>query len=208
MFIERVQAGVYAVNCYIFADDKTNKATVIDPGGDVDKIVEVLEDNNLKLEYIILTHAHCDHIGGVEKLHKITNAPIYIHKDDVDMLKNAEINESIRITGSKVEIEPEPEHILKDGDILNLGELKLSIIHTPGHTRGGICIQVGNLLFTGDTLFANSIGRTDFLGGNHEQLIDSIKNKLFKLDEELTVLPGHGPASTLRIEKTTNPFVR
>lgn len=206
MFIERIPAGVYAVNCYIFADDKTDKAVVVDPGGDVDKIIEVLENNDLKLNYIILTHGHGDHIGGVEELRDKTQAPIYIHKDDANMLRNANINHSTTIVGSKVEIEP--DHLLEDGDVLDLGELKLNFIHTPGHTKGGVCIQVENALFTGDTLFANSIGRTDLEGGNQEELIDSIKNKLFVLNEELTVFPGHGPASTLRIEKTTNPYIR
>ncbi len=206
MFIERIPAGVYAVNCYIFADDKTNKAVVVDPGGDVDKIIEVLENNDLKLNYIILTHGHGDHIGGVEELRDKTQAPIYIHKDDAYMLRDANINHSTAIVGSKVEIEP--DHLLEDGEALDLGELKLNFIHTPGHTKGGMCIEVENALFTGDTLFANSIGRTDLEGGNQEELIDSIKNKLFVLNEELTVFPGHGPASTLRIEKATNPYIR
>lgn len=206
MFIERIPAGVYAVNCYVFADDKTDQAIVVDPGGDVDKIIEVLENKDLKLNYIILTHGHGDHIGGVEELKEKTAAPIYIHKDDAYMLRDANVNHSTSIVGSKVEIEP--DHLLEDGDVLNLGELKLNFIHTPGHTKGGMCIAVENALFTGDTLFANSIGRTDLEGGNQEELIDSIKNKLFVLNEELTVFPGHGPASTLRIEKATNPYIR
>lgn len=206
MFLERIPAGVYAVNCYIIGDDKTDKAAVIDPGGDVDKIVDVLDENNFKLEYIILTHAHGDHIGGVEELRQRTGAPVYMHKDDLYMLKDSSVNHSISISGTK--IETEADNFVNDGDILELGSLKMSIIHTPGHTQGGICVQVENVLLSGDTLFANSIGRSDLDGGNQEQLIDSIKSKLFILDEEVTVLPGHGPASTIRIEKLTNPYVR
>lgn len=206
MFLEKIPAGVYAVNCYVIGDDKTNKAAVVDPGGDVDKIIEVLEDNDFKLEYIILTHAHGDHVGGVEELREKTGAPVYMHKDDRNMLKNSRINHSVSISGIKVETEA--DHFVKDGDSLELGTIMLSIIHTPGHTQGGICVQVENVLLSGDTLFANSIGRSDLEGGNQEQLIESIKNKLFTLNEELTVLPGHGPATTIRIEKLTNPYVR
>jgi len=206
MFLEKIPAGVYAVNCYVIGDDKTDKAAVIDPGGDVDKIIEVLENNDLKLEYIILTHAHGDHIGGVKELREKTGAPVYMHKDDHYMLKDSRFNHSVSISGVKVETEADA--FVNHGDTLELGDLKLSIIHTPGHSQGGICIEVGNLLLTGDTLFANSIGRSDLDGGNQEQLIESIKTKLLVLNEELTVLPGHGPATTIRIEKITNPYVR
>lgn len=206
MFLERIPAGIYAVNCYIIGDEKTKKAAVIDPGGHVDRIIEILEKNDFKLEYIILTHAHADHIGGVQELKDKLGIPLYLHKDDLYMLKDSNINLSAILGGPIVETET--DKLLEDGDILELGELKLFIIHTPGHTKGGISIQVDRFLFTGDTLFANSIGRSDLEGGDQEKLIDSIKNKILTLDEKLTVLPGHGTATTIANEKANNPFVR
>lgn len=206
MFLEKVPAGVYAVNCYVIGDEQTNNAAVVDPGGDVDKIIKVLENNDLELKYILLTHAHGDHIGGLVELRQRTGAPVYMHQEDLYMLQNSSVNYSEAISG--VKIEASADGFLNDGDQLELGDLILSIIHTPGHSKGGICIAVENILLTGDTLFANSIGRSDLYGGNQEELIQSIKNKLFTLDEDLTVLPGHGPATTIRIEKITNPYVR
>ncbi|SDK55943.1 MBL fold metallo-hydrolase [Natronincola ferrireducens] len=206
MFLERTEVGVYGANCYILADDKTNEAAVIDPGGDADKIVKILKDNELQLKYIILTHGHGDHIGGLRELKQKTNAPIYIHRDDLYLLQDKNKNFSALMGGP--EIEMEADAFLEDGDVLKLGDLTLKTIHTPGHTRGGICIHVDNILLTGDTLFANSIGRTDLDGGNHQQIIQSIKEKLMILQDDTTVLPGHGPASKIGIEKTTNPFIK
>lgn len=208
MFLERIPAGIYAVNCYVLGDKATNKAAVIDPGGDVDRIIKMLEDNNLELEYIILTHAHVDHIGGVQELKDRTNVFVHMHKDDLYMLMNGVANQSVALGGPVVETEINGfVKFVKDGDILKLGELELSIIHTPGHTEGGICIWVGDFIFTGDTLFASSIGRSDLEGGNEKKLMDSIKNKLLVLHDDLKVLPGHGPATTIGIEKDTNPFI-
>lgn len=206
MFLEKLAAGIYGVNCYILADDSTGKAAIIDPGGDADKVLSVLEDNELQLEYILLTHGHGDHIGGVKELMDRTNAPLYIHREDLYILQDKDKNYSSRMGDNPVELDT--NNFLADGDILSLGQLKIRIIHTPGHTPGGVCILVNNLLFSGDTLFANSIGRSDLDGGNHDQLIQSIKDKLMDLDEEITVLPGHGPASRIGIEKLTNPFLR
>ncbi|KAB3527667.1 MBL fold metallo-hydrolase [Alkaliphilus serpentinus] len=205
MFLEKLSVGIYGVNCYIIADDATGKATVIDPGGDSDKILKVLEENELDLSFIILTHGHGDHIGGVKGLMDETNVPLYIHRDDLYIIQDKDKNYSSRMGTNPVELDA--ENFLIDGDLIKLGNLDLKIFHTPGHTPGGVCILVDHYLFTGDTLFANSIGRSDLEGGNHNQLIQSIKDKLMVLDDEITVLPGHGPASRIGIEKLTNPFI-
>ncbi|SHJ51015.1 MBL fold metallo-hydrolase [Paramaledivibacter caminithermalis] len=206
MYLERIPAGIYAANCYLMACEKTSKAAVIDPGGDADYILKKINKNVLEVEYIILTHGHGDHIGGVQEIKEKTGAKVLIHRDDDYLLKSAEKNLSKIMSGPDVAFKA--DQLLKDGDIIKLGELELKIIHTPGHTPGGICIKVEDILITGDTLFANSIGRTDFEGGSFEKIIRSIKNKLLIYDDSTKVLPGHGPESTIGKERVSNPFLR
>lgn len=196
--------GVYQANCYIVTDEKDNETAVIDPGGDFDQLKRYIEHNNLKVRYIILTHGHGDHIGALAELKEYTKAPVCINENDSSMLKDSRRNLSRLIGGKGVEIETDLK--LKDGDVLELGDTKLEIIHTPGHTKGGICIRCGNVLFSGDTLFACSIGRTDLEGGSYEEILSSIKNKLFILPEDTEVYPGHGAATTIKTEKKHNPF--
>lgn len=206
MFLQKMALGVYGVNCYVLGDDKTSEAAVIDPGGEAEKIIKVLEDNELQLKYIILTHGHGDHIGGLQELSEKTNTPIYMHEKDLYLLRDKNKNYSAVMGGPVIEMSTDT--FVEDGEVLELGNYKLNIIHTPGHTQGGICIHVDNYIFTGDTLFANSIGRTDLDGGDYELIIRSIKEKLMVLNEDTTVFPGHGPASKIGIEKMTNPYIK
>lgn len=205
MIVERLPVGVYAANCYIVYCKDTKEALVIDPGGEGEEILKRINDLKIDVKYIILTHGHGDHIGGVLEIKNGTNAPVLIHSEDEDYLKDSVKNLSSMMSMNKVEISP--DKLLKDGDKLKLGEYDIDIIHTPGHTPGGISIKIGNNLFTGDTLFAGSIGRTDFEGGSYEAIISSIKDKLVKYPDETEVFPGHGPSSTIGREKKYNPFI-
>ncbi len=205
MIIERIPAGVYAVNCYVLICEKTKKAAIIDPGGDADDILIYMEKNSLVPTMILLTHGHGDHIGAIQEIKGRTNIPICIHKDDAEMLKDSRKNLTSLMGMPAVNVEA--DRLLSDGDVVEIGDLKLNIIHTPGHTRGSICIRVNEVIFSGDTLFAQSIGRTDLEGGSFELIIDSIKRKLMVFNDEIKVLPGHGAATTIGIERTMNPFV-
>lgn len=201
MIIKRIMAGVNAVNCYIVFDEETKEAIVLDPGGDVDDICKALNEFGAKVKYIVLTHGHFDHTTGVEELKSIINAPVAMSKEDNEMALS-----SIKFYG------PMPESgadiILKDGDTLSFGKHEIKVIATPGHTPGGLCIRIEDDMFTGDTLFAGSIGRTDLPGGNYEVIIDSIQRKLMPLSDNIAIHPGHGPSSTIGREKSINPFMR
>ncbi len=206
MIFEAMTVGSYLSNCYIVGSYETKEAAIIDPGAQFEKIDNKLKELRLTPKIIILTHAHGDHIGAVKDFIEMYGTKVYIHEEDAEMLKDPEKNFSKGITGKGISITPDVE--LKDGDIIELGDLKLEIIHTPGHTRGGICIKVENIMMTGDTLFNSSIGRTDFPGGSFDDIITSIREKIFKYDDETIVYPGHNSPSTIKLEKMGNPFLR
>ena len=205
MKIIKIVIGSYQSNCYIAYSDKSKDGIVIDPGGDADIILKNIEENKINIKYIILTHGHGDHIGGVSALKEVLNVPLLIHQDDVEMIENPGMNLS-NIMGGAVSLKA--DEILKDGDLIEFGDLKALVIYTPGHSRGGICLKIDNYLFTGDTLFKGSIGRTDLVGGDYETLMDSINNKLLTLDSGTIVLAGHGENSTIEDEKLGNPYLR
>lgn len=205
MIFKVLPVGPMGANCYIIGCEETKKAAIVDPGGDTPKIIREVEALGLTPEAIVLTHGHIDHIFSVDEVRDETKAKVYIHEDDAEMLTDSKKNLSF-FMGQQVGFKAADE-TLADNEELAVGSLTLKIIHTPGHTPGGICIQVENYLITGDTLFAGSVGRSDFPGGSHEVLINSIKEKLLTLPENLKVYPGHGPSSTLAGEKRSNPFL-
>lgn len=206
MIVEKLSSGVYGANCYIVASENTKDGIVIDPADNTEGLLELIKNKDLNIKYIILTHGHGDHIGGIKELKESTNSEILIHKEDKEMLENKELNLSSQMPMVTVEIKP--DKVLEDGEIIDFGSLKAEIIHTPGHTKGCICIKIDNNIFTGDTLFKGSIGRTDLYGGSYESIISSIKDKLMAYDDETKVYPGHGPMSTIGYERNTNPFLK
>jgi len=202
--IEIVAVGHLSVNCYIIGDNE--QVVVIDPGEDVDDIIVTIGER--KIKYILLTHGHYDHIGALNELIlQYPDAEFALHQLENQYLKDPVLNLSAMLGGGIFQIMREPDLLFEDGDKLDFLDIQITVIHTPGHTVGGCCYLFGNALFTGDTLFQDSIGRTDFEGGNQEQLLDSIKNKLFPLPESTKVFPGHMSPTTIGHEKENNPFL-
>ncbi len=205
MIIKRFIAGRLENNIYLVADEKSGEAVLIDATQDLPEIQKAVKDLGVKVKYILLTHGHFDHILGLNSLKKSLNAPAVICKDDLVISDN--INEFTRLFGLPDSVPPKYDMYIKDGDEILLGSYKIKVIHTPGHTEGGVCYLVDGKLFSGDTLFRGSVGRTDLFGGNFGKLSDSIKNKLFKLDDKTEVFPGHGDMTTIGFEKKYNEII-
>jgi hydroxyacylglutathione hydrolase len=205
MMLEILTVGELETNCYILGDEKTKQGVVIDPGGDFEIIEAHLKKLKLEVKYIILTHGHVDHIGALSQLKKVTKAEILIHSKDSAMLYDPNQNLSI-FSGDKI-IGSKADRLLEEGHIIQCGEIKLEVLHTPGHTAGGISLLTNKMIFTGDALFCGSIGRTDFPGSSHQVLISSIKDKLLSKDDDFIIYPGHGPSSTIGQERRSNPFL-
>ena len=197
-----------AVCCYIVSCPKTGKAAIVDPGGDEELILAEVKKAGLKVEYIICTHGHPDHVCGNRRIKEATGAAIVMHSADAAFFGRPEVRDYFSMLG----LEPSPpvDRPVEDGDIIEIGEEKLEVIHTPGHTPGGICLLCGSDLITGDTLFVGGIGRTDFPGGSHQELMDSIRTRLMALPDGTVVWPGHGyggKKSTIAEELRTNPYL-
>jgi len=206
LIIKQLSVGPIQANCFILGCEKTKEAAVIDPGDEADRILLTLAESKLSVKYIINTHGHFDHVGANKRLKEVTGADLMIHKEDVPMLE--QLTATAGSFGLSAENSPGPDKLLEDGETITFGEITLQVIHTPGHSRGGVSLYTDGALFVGDTLFAGSIGRTDLPGGDYSVLIASIQNKLFPLGDDVTVYTGHGPETTIGHEKRTNPFAK
>ncbi|MBN2121010.1 MAG: MBL fold metallo-hydrolase [Candidatus Omnitrophica bacterium] len=202
VIVERIEVGPFAANCYVVGKPGSS-AFIIDPGDEAGKIKAIIKKYNFSVQFVINTHGHIDHIQEDSAF----GVSVFIHEKDAPLLRSPDLNLSLFLSNPFILNDNTEINLLQDGQFLKFGHDKMEIIHTPGHTQGGVCIKFGGCLFSGDTLFCRSIGRTDFKGGSHQELIQSIKNKLFILNEDLVVFPGHGPRTTLAEEKKENPFL-
>ncbi|MCX7842672.1 MAG: MBL fold metallo-hydrolase [Clostridia bacterium] len=204
MVIKCIPTGMFGSNSYIVGDNK--EAVVIDAGVSAEEIIKAAEAEGLKLKYVLLTHGHIDHIASIDRLRSASGIQALIHEQDADAVTNPVLNGSA-LFGTAKTFNP-ADRLLKGGELVEAGGIGFEIIHTPGHSPGCICIKAGNNIFTGDTLFKLSIGRTDLGKGNYEDIIASITQKLSALDDSTVVYPGHGSSTTIGYEKKNNPFIR
>lgn len=203
--IKKFVTGEIQTNVYLVFNEETKKAFLVDCAGPINEYVNFIKENNLEIDFVILTHGHYDHIDGLNEFLKEFNVPFYISEKEEHMLINPMDNGSL-IMGKTVVINKKPEFV-ENGQKIKFGGRELEIIETPGHSKGGISIKFGNLLFSGDSLFYHTIGRTDFPYADTEQLLKNIKEKLFTLNDETQVFPGHGRETSIGEEKLNNPFV-
>ena len=205
MILEKIVESRMGENTYVVGDESTKKCIVVDPGANFIDIMNFVKRKNLSIEYIVLTHGHGDHITNVLKLKEATNAQVVAHQDEREILLDKKKNLSASLPSNTVELDA--DIYVKDNDTLKVGDMKLKFIHTPGHTPGSMCIKIDKHMLTGDTLFAGSIGRTDFYGGDFKKMEKSLK-RVKNQDDDIDIEPGHGPNSNIKIEKMTNPFMR
>jgi len=208
MIHEIFPVGVLGCNCSVIGDEQTHEGIVIDPGDDIEHVLQAIRKHKLTIKQIVITHAHIDHVGGAMKLRAATGAPILLNKNDHALLKMIDVQAAwigMRSPGP-VQI----DQSIEDQDLIKLGNLQASVLHTPGHTQGSICLYfpTEKKLIAGDTLFQGSIGRTDLPGGNFEQIIDSLHSRLLALPDETIVVPGHGALTSIGEERETNPFLQ
>jgi len=204
MIIKTLVMGSLQVNNYLVICEKTHNAVLIDAGGDYNSTIKEAEKYNAKIKYLLNTHGHLDHIAGNYDIQTKAGAKVLIHKADEFLVES--LQKQLAMYGMPNCETPKIDEFVEDGQIISVGELIFKVIHTPGHSPGSVCYLTDNALFAGDTLFADSVGRTDLPGGSYEELEKSIKNKLFTLDEAIKVYPGHGPSTSIGHEKIHNPF--
>jgi hydroxyacylglutathione hydrolase len=203
MIIKKLVIGPLENNCYIIADEQTREAFIVDPGDEPDRILDLISENRFKPIYIICTHAHFDHIAVISDIKHETDIKIVLHRDDLELYRH--VKSQAALWGYELDSLPDPDLFVAESDTLAIGNLKFKILHTPGHSPGGICVYGEGIIITGDTLFAGSVGRTDLYGGDMEQLKISYK-RLMSLPEDVRVFPGHGPETTIKKEKVDNFF--
>jgi hydroxyacylglutathione hydrolase len=205
MEIKKLIVSLFEVNCYLVWGGKDKVGVIVDPGDEDETIIDNIGTIGFKPGAILLTHGHGDHIGAVKPIKEKYDIPIYIGREDAPLLESPSANFS-SILGHEIACPP-ADHLVDDNDRFKIGPLDFTVLSTPGHTRGGVCYFVDNILFCGDTLFQGSIGRTDLSGGDYHQLITSIEKKILTLPEDIICYPGHGPKTTVGAEKRNNPFL-
>ena len=204
--VEPLIVGPLLSNCYIVYDEKLREGVIIDPGDDADIILKAVEELDIDIKFILATHGHFDHVGAVAPIKRALKAEFLAHKDDFFFIEDGQ--NSARRWNIDIEQPPKPDRFIVDGERIKVGTFDLEVIHTPGHSPGGVSFLHDSMLFGGDTLFQGSIGRTDFRKGSFEDLSKSIKTRLYSLPDETIVYTGHGPITTIGDEKRYNPFVR
>jgi glyoxylase-like metal-dependent hydrolase (beta-lactamase superfamily II) len=205
--VRGIVVGAFQENCWVIGNRRSGEAICVDPGDQPDEILAMARDMGVRIKYIANSHAHIDHILGVRAVKEATGATFLLHREELELARNAGAMAQ-RLVGARIENPPDPDAFIEDADTIDVDGLQLKVLHTPGHTRGSVCFYADGILFAGDTLFAGSIGRTDLPGGDYDQEMASIVDRLLVLPDDTIVLPGHMDQTTIGHERQRNPYVR